>query len=118
MFNLTRVEIFIIIFLLSAMILGCGIMVYRRISSPLEIRRDGFSIEAGKPVFREGKKVNINKADAGELMRLKGVGKVLAERIAAYRASKGTFADLEEIKKVKGIGKVIFEKIKGDIYLE
>jgi competence protein ComEA len=62
--------------------------------------------------------VNINKADAEELMRLKGVGKELARRIVEYRSSKGLFITKEDIKKVGGVGGSLYNKIKDDISLE
>jgi len=56
--------------------------------------------------------VNINKAGAGELERLPGIGPVLAGNIVAYREQTGGFKDIEELKAVKGIADKKFEKIK------
>ncbi len=54
-------------------------------------------------------KVNINTASKTELMKLKGVGREVAEKIIAYREKNGSFKTPEEIRKVSGIGKGIWE---------
>lgn len=56
--------------------------------------------------------VNINSATAEELDRLPGVGPVLAQRIIAFRQSKGRFRSIEEIKKVPGVGAATFADLK------
>lgn len=62
--------------------------------------------------------VNINQADAAALQQnLKGIGKVKADAIIAYRKEHGAFKALEDIKEVKGIGDGLFAKIKTDISL-
>ncbi|WP_083900629.1 ComEA family DNA-binding protein [Thiolinea disciformis] len=62
--------------------------------------------------------VNINEADATALQQnLKGIGKVKAEAIIAYRQEHGAFKALDDLKEVKGIGDNVFEKIKTDISL-
>jgi competence protein ComEA len=66
---------------------------------------------SGKNIFTPGNKLNISKAYAGDLELLPGIGRVIAERIIAYRDDHG-FKDIRDIMKVKGIGKVKFEKIK------
>jgi len=48
-------------------------------------------------------KININQADAKELTRLPGIGKTLAARIVAYRATNGSLQDTAELLAVKGI---------------
>ena len=54
-------------------------------------------------------KVNINTASKSELMKLKGVGREVAEKIIAYREKNGPFKTPEAIRKVSGIGKGIWE---------
>lgn len=58
--------------------------------------------------------VNINTADAAELMKLKGVGEKTAEKIIEYRAQT-PFEKPEDIMNVKGIGEKKFEDIKDHI---
>ncbi|MBI3636867.1 MAG: helix-hairpin-helix domain-containing protein [Candidatus Rokubacteria bacterium] len=55
-------------------------------------------------------KVNINTADAKELMTLTGVGHKLAEKIVEYRDAHGPFKKAEEIRKVDGLGTGLWEK--------
>lgn len=55
--------------------------------------------------------VNINTADADTLTALPGIGRVLAERILAYRRQNGPFRAIEEIMKVEGIGEKKAEAI-------
>lgn len=63
-------------------------------------------------------KVNINSASTEELATLKGIGKVKAEAIVAYRSTNGDFKTVEDLTKVKGIGNKIFENIKDDISVD
>lgn len=55
-------------------------------------------------------KVNINTASKAELMKLKGVGGELAEKIIEYRQKNGPFQKPEEIRKITGIGKGLWEQ--------
>lgn len=48
--------------------------------------------------------VFLSRAPVDSLMLLKGIGPVLAERIAEARSGKGLFSSWEEILAVKGIG--------------
>lgn len=71
-----------------------------------------------KKKLQAGKTININKALAGDLLMLPGVGEVTAERIIEYRELKGGFRKPEEIKNVKGIGDKKFEQMKEFIVVE
>ena len=55
--------------------------------------------------------VNINTADKYELMQLKGIGEVLAERIIEYRETYGAFDYVQDIVKVEGISENLFERL-------
>ena len=124
MFNLERLEKGIATFLISALVLGSGLSAYRKSHSFVNVNIGNFEVEKNSrgqidddlPVRR--KAININEAGISDLMKLKGVGKILAERIIDYRASKGCFAATEDIKNVKGIGGAIFVKIEHDISIE
>ncbi|MDO4960886.1 MAG: ComEA family DNA-binding protein [Eubacteriales bacterium] len=62
--------------------------------------------------------VNINTADAAELMTLDGIGKKRADDIISYREKSGDFASTEDIMKVSGIKESVYDKIKDKIYAE
>lgn len=55
--------------------------------------------------------VNINRADAAELMRLPGIGEAKAGQIIAYREKNGGFSSIEDLKRVPGIKAGVFEPI-------
>lgn len=63
-------------------------------------------------------KINLNVADKGDLMRLPGIGEVLAQAILDYRLEKGAFQKIAELLLVPGIGKKIFIKIRGHVFVE
>lgn len=54
-------------------------------------------------------KLNLNKASAKELMKVKGIDASRAKAIVAYRKKHGDFKSLDDLAKVKG-----FAKIKAD----
>lgn len=64
------------------------------------------------------RKININTADADELVKLPGIGPAIAARIIEYRTENGPFSDISEIKNVRGIGQARFEAIKDYITTE
>jgi competence protein ComEA len=55
-------------------------------------------------------KININTADAKELMKLSGVHHGLAEKIVKYREEHGLFRKAEDLRKVDGVGGGLWEK--------
>jgi comEA protein len=58
------------------------------------------------------KLVNINTADAGQLIALPQIGVKMAQRILDFRKSNGNFKHLQDLMKVKGIGEKIFAKLQ------
>jgi competence protein ComEA len=60
-------------------------------------------------------KININTASAEQLMDLKGVGEVLAQRIVEHRTQNGPFASAEDLSNVNGIGPKILSDNAGVI---
>ncbi len=60
--------------------------------------------------------VDINHANKGELMSLKGIGESKAEAIIAYR-TKQCFASMDDLMNVKGIGVSTVEKNRNDILI-
>lgn len=117
MFDLERAERYIILFLVASLLTGLGAAAYMA-SRPLEpIRVEPFSVDKN-PIDASLGKIDINKATAEELTRLKGIGKEMARRIIEYRSSKGLFLRTEDIKNVRGIGDSLYGKIKDDIRVE
>lgn len=55
--------------------------------------------------------ININQANAAELMTLPGIGPQKAEAILQYRQEYGSFETIEAIMKVSGIGKKTYEQL-------
>ncbi len=61
------------------------------------------------------KLININLADAKELMELPGVGEAKAASIIEYRTANGSFQTIEGIMKIPGIKEGLFNKISSYI---
>lgn len=61
------------------------------------------------PVTADQEKVDLNKATAKELMKVKGMNSAKARAIVSYRKKHGDFKSLDELKMVKG-----FKRMKSD----
>ncbi|HWG97610.1 MAG TPA: helix-hairpin-helix domain-containing protein [Nitrospira sp.] len=57
-------------------------------------------------------RLDLNRASAGELESLPGIGAVLAQRVIAFRESAGGFRTVEDLREVKGIGAKTFDRLK------
>jgi len=77
------------------------------ITAPADTISAAELIEKIKPA-----KININTADAEQLMKIPGIGRTLATRIVNYRRRHGKFTNLNQLLKVKGIGRKKLAKIK------
>ena len=71
--------------------------------------------QSGSGAEESDGKVNINRADLAELMRLPGVGESKAAAIIAWRKENGNFQTIEDIMQVSGIKEAAFAKIKDKI---
>ena len=117
-----RLEKSILLFLIAALLSGIAISALRKARPPLAVNIGKFNTEEyktarediGLPVDR----VDINTADAEDLMSVKGIGKTIAERMIEYRYNNGSFASVDDIKNVKGVGVALFEKIRDRIKAE
>ena len=116
---LTKKEKYVILFLITGAVLGIGYSYYKEFYPPLRIssKKDGFRPRPAvrkdlDKALKEAKAVNINTASLEELMRLEGVGPVMADRIIEYRNTKGLFSSAEELKEVPGMGEKKFDAIK------
>ncbi|TAJ07276.1 MAG: helix-hairpin-helix domain-containing protein [Nitrospirae bacterium] len=57
-------------------------------------------------------KLDLNRATAGELEQLPGIGPVLAQRIVQWRRERGPFKRVDELNHVKGIGEKKLRQIR------
>lgn len=57
--------------------------------------------------------IDLNRADAQQLMQLPGIGEVKAAAILAYRAEHGAFRTVEELDEVRGISTRMVESWDG-----
>lgn len=121
MFNLEKSEKIIILCLILALVVGLGVRWYGKTHLGVNIHVESFNNNVqnmDEAYLRERSKININEAGVEDLMALKGVGKVLAQRIVDYRSSKGRLYSIEELRSVKGIGAKLFDKIKDRVSIE
>ncbi len=71
-----------------------------------------FMDEGNKDTTSSSKKlININLADANELMELPGIGEAKAASIIEYRTANGSFQTIEELMKIPGIKEGLFNKV-------
>jgi competence protein ComEA len=61
--------------------------------------------------------LDINLASREELMRLPGIGPVLAERIVADRQANGPFRRVEDLTRIRGIKSRTLEKLRPYIFV-
>lgn len=66
----------------------------------------------------EDGRVNINTADAEQLMTLPGIGASKAESILSYRNENGSFSSVEELMNITGIKEGVYSKIKNHITVD
>lgn len=59
--------------------------------------------------------ININTADYGQLMNIKGVGPKKAQAIIEYRNTHGKFNNINELYQLKGFGASVVKKISSQL---
>lgn len=109
MLNLTKQERQVVLFLISAALVGIGLNFW--LKTNLEIKVIGY-------LTQDIGKINLNAATKDTLMDIKGIGDKLAQRIIMYREQNGDFKDIEELKNIKGIGVSKYEAIKENFFVE
>ena len=60
-------------------------------------------------------KINVNSANAEDLVEVRGIGPALADRIIEYRAKNGPFKTLDDLTAIRGIGAAKLERIKSQV---
>lgn len=109
MFNLTKQERQVILFLISVALIGIGInFLIKKYSQSKIITYLSHDIN----------KIDLNNADKTMLMSVPGIGEILAQRIIEYRRFKDNFKEIEELKNIKGIGKFKYDSIKDYFLIE
>ena len=103
MLSLTRDERKVILFFCILALTGLGVRFSRKINPAFDsfIRAEDCR-----------SKIDINQAEFRELLKVKGIGPVLAKNIIAHRERLGPFQDLQGLKEVKGIGEFKYNRIK------
>lgn len=81
-------------------------------------QKTSFSSFTSNKISDEYTKIEINSSTAEDFQRLKGIGKVFAERIVKYRDKIGGFSSLEQLKEVYGIHDTVYQKFKSNIYVK
>jgi comEA protein len=59
--------------------------------------------------------VNVNKATAEELIKVRGIGPVMAKRIIEHRDKNGMFKSIDDLTQVQGIGGSKLKRIQDQI---
>ena len=120
----TREERAVVLFLTLSLLVGSAVMVTRRVfpavaadfpRGPTSAAADGPLEESGVPV--PAGPVDVNSADARELVLLPGIGPVRAEAIVRLRDRRGGFESLDELLDVKGIGPATLERLRPEAAL-
>lgn len=72
----------------------------------------GLFLSSLSALAAEGRRVNVNSADAAQLALLPRVGPSVAQRIVAFRKENGPFKAPEDLMLVQGIGEKTFQLLK------
>jgi DNA uptake protein ComE-like DNA-binding protein len=68
--------------------------------------------------IRETYVVELNSADTNELVKLKGIGRGYARRIAAHRSLLGGYMSIEQLTDIYGITPELVESIRGNVRID
>jgi competence ComEA-like helix-hairpin-helix protein len=96
---------------------GIGEATVRRLTDLLDLSDPppalpGSLGPAGGGGVHGGALVELNRAAAGELETLPGIGPALARRIVEFREERGWFASVDELAEVPGIGPTLLERVR------
>jgi comEA protein len=119
---LDKADRIIIVFL--SLTLCCGsLMLYKKrhtgilddISVAHGMVKPEYTIEELDRELSQKAMININKASKEDIMRIPGIGPVMAERILLFKKENGSFSSVMDLLKVPGIGPKKCEHLKEHI---
>lgn len=61
-------------------------------------------------------KIDINRADSMDWIKLRGIGSVLAHRILKFRGALGGFQSVDQVGETFGLKDSVFQSIKGQLF--
>jgi|SRR5690554_232866 competence protein ComEA len=79
------------------------------------VRDESFALVAGERAQSDSRaveRININNTTIEELMQVKGIGQVRAERIIEYLKENGPIKNIDQLQEIRGIGPGTIENIK------
>ncbi|MDP8258134.1 MAG: helix-hairpin-helix domain-containing protein [Candidatus Aadella gelida] len=104
--------------LIFVLLIGAGFLYCRNSSQFKNItveRDEPGTIQEILKEINDKRRVNVNKAEVGELTDISGIGKVLARRIFDYRKTYGNINNEDEMLEIKGIGKKKLDEIRSRV---
>ena len=110
---------FALSFLLASLALAtCGRNLCITNATPAAPATDGTGPASDASAETRQLCINLNRATAEDLMRLPGIGQVMARRIIDYRERHGRFRRPEEIIIIEGFSESKYRAIARRIYVE
>ena len=76
------------------------------------VRCDGVGDDVGDRAWLFGGRLDLNRASAQSLSRIKGIGDGTARAIVAHRDAHGPFAHVDNLDAVPGIGPKTLERLR------
>lgn len=83
----------------------------------ISVTQDSIQVNALETVVRMEEKIELRTATKQDLMKIPGIGEVLAQRIIDYRQLHG-LTSIDELINVNGIGPALLERIKQHAYID
>ena len=123
MFSFNRKERVVLLGLAAALLIGGAVNLVERYGD-----RDvpDFHVQKGAVPVPESRHktgivkqdtgpIDLNRASAGQLTRLRGIGPKTARRIVDDRNQRGPFQTVDDLTRVKGIGRKTVERLRPKI---
>lgn len=110
MFNLTRQERSVLVFLSIIVFFGLGLNFL--------LKKFPQSEKFYNKNILSQDRININKAGAKELSGIPYIGPATAQNIIQYRSQNGNFKNISELKSIKGLNQKKINLIKDFIFID